>query len=320
MPSARPDNRFYIVPESLDDERLDVCVSALDKSISRARVQRYIKDGLAKLDGVVCSSAKTLVRRGMRIDLEIPPPEEPEFAEAEDIPLEVLFEDALMIVIDKPAGMVVHPAAGNWTGTVVNALLGREPELAEDFEDERMRPGIVHRLDKDTSGCLVVAKSADAMTRLSRKFAEHEISKTYMAIVAGWPKPEQGQLKTLIGRHPVDRKRMAVLTTRGREAITIYKTLRKGEIDAVRAALMEVKILTGRTHQIRVHMAHLGHPVAGDSVYGGAKRIPAPRQMLHAWKLEFLHPFTGRKMKFKAPFPEDFKSLMDQLPGQEEEN
>ena len=319
MPRPEPENKFYTVPESLDDHRLDVCLAALDKNLSRSRIQRLIKDGHVKVAGEVCQVPKTTVKPWTRIDIIVPPPDMPERPEGEKIPLKVLFEDEWMIVINKPAGMVVHPAAGNWTGTVVNAILGREPELAEDFEDATLRPGIVHRLDKDTSGCLVVAKTADCMTKLAAAFAERKVSKTYVAIVAGWPRKEQEELKTLIGRHPIDRKRMGVLRSRGREAISSYKVLRKGEIDGVRAALLEVKIHTGRTHQIRVHLSFIGIPIAGDELYGGAKRIPAPRQMLHAWKLEFTHPFTGKLMKFRATYPADFKKLMKQLPAPDAE-
>lgn len=317
MPGREAESKFYTVPESLDDERLDVCLAALDKSLSRSRVQRLVKDGMVKVAGEVCLVPKTLVKAWTRLDIMIPPPEPLERAEGEDIPLKVLFEDACMLVVNKPAGMVVHPAAGNWTGTLVNAILGREPELAGDFDDAPLRPGIVHRLDKDTSGCLVVAKTAECLSKLATAFSERNVSKTYLALVAGWPRKQEEQIRTLIGRHPVDRKRMAVLKNRGREAVSIYKVVRQGEIDGVRAALLEVRILTGRTHQIRVHLSHIGNPVAGDEIYGGAKRIPAPRQMLHAWKLELVHPLTGKLMKFRATAPADFKRLMDKLPKPE---
>ena len=317
MSKLETESKFYTVPEMLDGERLDVCLATLDKALSRSRIQRLIKDGHVKIAGEVCQISKTPVKPWTRIDIFVPPPEEPEYAEGEKIPLKVLFEDDWLIVINKSVGMVVHPAAGNWTGTVVNALLGREPELADDFDDVPLRPGIVHRLDKDTSGCLVVAKTAECLTRLSTAFSDRKVSKTYMAIVAGWPRKPEAEIRTLIGRHPVDRKRMAVLRGRGREAITLYKSVREGEIDGVRASMLEVRILTGRTHQIRVHLSHIGNPIAGDEVYGGAKRIPAPRQMLHAWKLEFTHPFTGKLMKLRAPYPKDFKKLMDKLPKPE---
>ncbi len=320
MPTHELESKFYTVPDALNGERLDVCLAVLDNALSRSRIQKLIKDGFVKVSGEVCKTPRAPVKPWTRIDISIPAPEAPEYAEGEKIPLKVLFEDEWMLVIDKPAGMVVHPAAGNWTGTVVNAILGREPELADDFEDAPLRPGIVHRLDKDTSGCLIVAKSAEALTKLSTAFSERRVSKTYMAIVAGWPRKDEERICNLIGRHPADRKRMAVLRNRGREAISIYKTVRKGEIDGVRASLLEVRIFTGRTHQIRVHMAHIGCPVAGDEVYGGAKRVPAPRQMLHAWKIEVPHPFTGKLMKFRASYPKDFKKLMDKLPkpGEEE--
>lgn len=301
---------LLLVPEELDASRFDHCVAALAPDISRTRVQRLIKDGFARLNGVVCASPKAKVRAEDRIDISIPPPEPEPAALPEDIPLSVLYEDAAMLVVDKPAGMVVHPAAGNWTGTLVNALLGREPSMAADFEESPLRPGIVHRLDKDTSGCLLIAKTPEAHFKLSKAFSERKVSKTYAAIVCGWPKAPSGEIRTLIGRHPADRKKMAVLKSGGREAVSIYSTIKGGMIGGVKASLLEVRILTGRTHQIRVHMAHLGVPVAGDAVYGGAKRVPAPRQMLHAWRLSVPHPATGETLSFESPFPEDFKACL----------
>jgi len=304
----------FEIPDSMRMERLDLCLTALDGGFSRSRAQKLIKDGLVKVDGAVCLLSKVKMNPGQVLDVEIPPLlSEPVQAEGERIPLKVLYEDEWLIAINKAAGMVVHPAAGNWTGTVVNALIGRDPELAEDFEGEPLRPGIVHRLDKETSGCLVVAKTPESHFLLSRSFSERRVSKTYMAIVCGWPKAREGAIETLIGRHPVDRKRMAVLKTRGREAVSLYKVVREGEIKGAKASLLEVRILTGRTHQIRVHMAHLGHPVVGDDVYGGQRCIPAKRQMLHAWKLSFPHPKDRHEVKLRAPFPSDFKTMMSKL-------
>lgn len=236
---------------------------------------------------------------------------------AEHIPLDILYEDDALLVINKPAGMVVHPAAGNYTGTVVNALLGRDQEILEEFDEaDSMRPGIVHRLDKDTSGCLVIAKNGNAMHKLSRSFADREVSKTYMAIVAPAPKVMAAEIRTQIGRNPGNRKKMAVVRSGGRDAVTIFNVVRRGKIGPNSAALLKVRILTGRTHQIRVHMSHYGSPIIGDALYGGNSRIAAPRQMLHAWKLSFPHPVTKEMLSFESPFPADFQEYMDQITEQ----
>ena len=176
-----------------------------------------------------------------------------------------------------------------------------------------MRPGIVHRLDKDTSGCLVIAKNGVAMHKLSRMFADREVSKTYAAIVAPCPKVIAAEIRTQIGRHPVNRKKMAVVRSGGKDAYTRFTTLKRGKIGNVTAALLQVRIMTGRTHQIRVHMSYFGSPVIGDGTYGGNGRIPAPRQMLHAWKITFPHPFTKEELSFEAPFPADFQEYVDKI-------
>ncbi len=304
----------FAVPDQLAGTRLDQCLTQLHRECSRSRLQSWIKDGFVCRNGAVCTSAKERV--AARDILEIIPPPEPEpfTLSAEQIALDVMYEDDVLLVINKPPGMVVHPGAGNRSGTLVNALLGRDPELAEDFEDaDPSRPGIVHRLDKDTSGCLVVAKTPDALFRLSESFASRKVSKTYAAILCGHLKNPQGELRNLIGRHPVDRKKMAVVKSGGREALTRYAVRKEGTIDGKEASFAEVGIFTGRTHQIRVHMAFLGYPVAGDPVYGGARKLPAPRQMLHAWKLVIPHPKTGKEMHFEAPFPPDFQAMLDSL-------
>ena len=294
-----PESEFFrkrVLPEQTG-MRLDQCAAALADGISRTRIQRAIASGNMTLNGVVCTVPRTVVAEGDELVFEIPEEPAPEHVTPEQIPLNILYEDEALMVIDKPAGMVVHPAAGNYTGTVVNALLGRSREIAEEFEEtgDPSRPGIVHRLDKDTSGCLLVAKSARAMDRLCRMFAERKVMKTYAAIVAPCPKVAAAEIRTQIGRHPVNRKKMAVVQRGGKEALTRFTVLRKGRIGSVSAALLQVRILTGRTHQIRVHMSYYGSPVIGDAVYGGNGRIPAPRQMLHAWKVSFPHPFTGEE-------------------------
>ena len=301
------------VPQELAGKRLDACVSKLAPDYSRVQIQRLIADGSLLLNGKVQNVKRYIVSEGDRITFEEPEELPMEHVEGEDIPLSVLYEDDSLLVIDKPAGMVVHPAAGNWTGTVVNALLGRK-EFAEDFEEEDMtRPGIVHRLDKDTSGCLVIAKNSIAMHKLSRSFAEREVSKTYAAIAAPAPKVLTAKIETQIGRNPGNRKKMAVVANGGRDAITIFNVLKRGKIGSVPAALLQVRILTGRTHQIRVHLSHFGSPVIGDPLYGGRGRIAAPRQMLHAWKITFPHPETREMLSFESPFPADFQEYLDQL-------
>ena len=226
----------------------------------------------------------------------------------EDIPLTVVFEDEHMLVVDKAPGMVVHPAPGHFTGTLVNALLHHCPDLSGI--GGVARPGIVHRLDQDTSGLLVVAKTQAAMDGLTRAFASHKsLTKTYLAVCHGRPRLDAGRIENLIGRHPVDRKRMAIVEKNGKLAITNWKVLGPGRAGT---SLVECVIETGRTHQIRVHMASLGCPVIGDRVYGkGAldrKLEPVPeRQMLHAWRLKLWHPVFGVEMSLEAPIPSDMK-------------
>ncbi len=316
QPEKRNENRVLklTVPEQFAGMRLDQCLALLHQESSRSRLQALIKKGFATLNGTVCDSPKSSVAANDRIALILPPEPEAFSAKAEQNNLNVMYEDEFMLVVNKPAGMVVHPGAGNWSGTLVNALLGRTPGLAEDFEDaDPARPGIVHRLDKDTSGCLAVAKTPDALFKLSEAFSTRQVSKTYAAILSGHFTMQTGELHNLIGRHPADRKKMAVVKSGGREAVTRFHITKEGEIDGIKASFAEIRIFTGRTHQIRVHMASLGHPVAGDTVYGGAKRLPAPRQMLHAWKLSIPHPKTGQTMSFEAPFPEDFDQMLQKM-------
>ena len=302
------------VPEQFAGMRLDQCLAQLHQESSRSRLQSLIKKGFVKLNEAICDSPKSSVTANDRIALVLPPEPEAFSAKAEQIDLDIMYEDEFMLVVNKPAGMVVHPGAGNWSGTLVNALLGHDPELAEDFGDaDPARPGIVHRLDKDTSGCLVVAKTPDALFKLSEAFSTRQVSKTYAAILYGHFAMQTGELHNLIGRHPADRKKMAVVKNGGREAITRFHITKAGTVNGIKASFSEIRIFTGRTHQIRVHMASLGHPVAGDAVYGGAKKLPAPRQMLHAWKLSIPHPKTGETMSFEAPFPEDFAQMLQRM-------
>jgi len=287
----------FLVEAGAAGARLDQFLASSVPELSRARIQDLIKAGHVTLNAAAAKASARL-RAGDAITLHEPPPVATE-AVAEDIALDVLFEDDDLIVLNKPAGLVVHPAAGNWSGTVVNALLHHCQELSGIGGEQR--PGIVHRLDKDTSGCLVAAKSDVAHQSLARQFAGREVSKIYLAIVAGKVRYLTGTIDAPIGRHPVQRKKMTVVAEgSGRPAKTGYRV-----IQALPAGtLVECTLHTGRTHQIRVHLKHLGHPLLGDEVYG--KRAGFPRQMLHAWRLSFAHPRTGERLNFESPIPPDF--------------
>ena len=313
-------------------ERLDRRIQALYPDFSRSRIEGLVKAGFVTVNGAVAGKAGLKVADGDEIVVEIPPPV-PAVPEPEDIPLDVVFEDADLLVVDKAPGMVVHPAPGHYTGTLVNALLHRCPDLSGI--GGVARPGIVHRLDQDTSGLIVVAKSQAAMEGLVRAFASHrDVEKTYMAICHGRPQPTAGRIENLIGRHPVDRKRMAVVERNGKLAVTNWRVVPPEELEDLSdesdkrrspvapakgagplLSLVECRIETGRTHQIRVHMAALGCPVAGDRVYGRPaldKRLsPVPaRQLLHAWRLRLWHPVKGVEMAFEAPLPADFRPFL----------
>jgi 23S rRNA pseudouridine1911/1915/1917 synthase len=288
----------YPVSAEAAGHRLDHFLATLLPHLSRSRLQALVKEGHILVDSRPAKPADKL-HPGSLVSVHEPPPAPVSGTLAEDIPLEILFEDSDLLVLNKPAGMVVHPAAGNPDGTLVNALLHHCTELSGIGGEQR--PGIIHRLDKETSGCLVVAKNDRAHQGLSKQFAEREVLKVYLALVAGHLKKKSGVIEAEIGRHPVHRKKMSVVTTgRGRHSITDYRVLR--ELPA--ASLVECTLHTGRTHQIRVHLKHLGHPLLGDELYG--KRSGYARQMLHAWKLGFTHPGTGQWMAFQAAIPQDF--------------
>ncbi len=306
-------NQLKVEPEDAG-KRLDRFLADKLPDYSRSMFQRLLKDGAVTRDGVPCVTAKIAVAAGEVYKIAIPEVRPVGPPLAEDIPLPVLFEDDWMMVINKPPGMVVHPGAGNTSGTVVNALLGHCPELGEYEEMVSDRPGIVHRLDKDTSGCLVIAKTPQAMTKLSAAFAERKVRKIYKALVKGIPKQVTETIETNIGRSNGNRQKMAVLLERGgKEAITIYTLVQSGKIGKISTSLLDVKILTGRTHQIRVHLAYRNLPIIGDIVYGGNQAVPAPRQMLHAWKITLPHPRNGRKFTFEAPIPEDMEELLKSM-------
>ena len=285
-------------------ERLDKVLLARHPDFSRSRIEGLVKAGFVTVNGVPAEKAGQKVAASDAIDVTIPPPV-PAVPEPEDIPLDVVYEDDDIVVVNKPAGLVVHPAPGHGAGTLVNALLHHCPNLSGI--GGVARPGIVHRLDQDTSGLIVVAKSQPAMDGLVKAFASHRnVEKTYLAVCHGRPRLDAGRIENLIGRHPVDRKRMAIDERNGKVAITNWRVRAAG----VRTSLLECRIETGRTHQIRVHLASLGCPIIGDRVYGkGAldRRLdPVPaRQMLHAWRLALWHPVRNERMSFEAPVPPD---------------
>ena len=296
-------------------ERLDRFLALALPRFSRSRLQALIKDGFVTVNGKT-GRPRDAVRTGDAITLREPELEKIE-ARPEAVALDILFEDDDLLVLNKPAGLVVHPGAGNPEHTLVNALLAHCPNLSGIGGKER--PGIVHRLDKETSGVLVVAKNDAAHRDLSRQFAERATGKIYLALVAGTPAKRSGVIEAPIGRHPVHRKKMHVARRGGRPAKTEYRVLSQGRASARPdlISLVECKLHTGRTHQIRVHLHHLGHPVLGDKVYGGKRAGNFPRQMLHAHKLSFRHPTSGDAMTFEAPVPADFAAAMPaQLPTQ----
>ena len=291
-------------------DRLDRTIMTRYPDFSRSRIEGLIKAGFVTVNGAVAEKAGLKVDDGDEIVVEIPPPV-PAVPEPEDIPLSVVYEDEHMVVVDKPAGLVVHPAPGHYTGTLVNALLHHCPNLSGI--GGVARPGIVHRLDQDTSGLIVVAKSQLAMDGLVKAFASHKnVEKTYLAVCHGRPRLDAGRIENLIGRHPVDRKRMAIVEKNGKTAITNWRVF---DCSRQQTTAIECKIETGRTHQIRVHMASLGCPVIGDAVYGKSaldrKLTPVPaRQMLHAWRLRLWHPVEGREMSFVAAIPDDMAAYL----------
>jgi 23S rRNA pseudouridine1911/1915/1917 synthase len=297
-------------------QRLDKALAEAS-GLSRERVKGLIAEGAVSVHGTTVSQASGKAVEGVEFSIEVPPVAEPE-AKAQEIPLEVVFEDEHLIVVDKPAGLVVHPAAGNPDGTLVNALLhhcaGRLSGIGGTA-----RPGIVHRIDKDTSGLLVVAKSDAAHEGLAKQFADHSIERVYLAVVNGHPSPREGAIRGRIGRSDANRKKMAVLpesSQRGKNATTHYKTLEL--LDD--CALVECRLETGRTHQVRVHLASIGHALVGDPVYGRAnprlrtvlKSLDFRRQALHAAVLGFAHPVTGDKLRFASDLPRDMRELIDE--------
>lgn len=301
------------LPASARGRRLDRALVEAFPQLSRARVQTLLREGRALVEGKPAKSAAR-VKGGERVELRLAPPT-PAAPEAENLPLSILFQDRDLLVLDKAPGMVVHPAAGHWRGTLVNALLHHVLDLGG--VGGSLRPGLVHRLDKDTSGCLVVAKNDAALTGLQAAFKTRQVQKTYLALVHGQP-PPQGVVETFYGRHPRHRQRFTGKVTAGKPAVTHYRVIERLH----GSSLLEVDLLTGRTHQIRVHLAETGYPLLGDVLYGGTRRGDARvkavqtalgRQALHAARLAFAHPRTGVRRVFEAPLPRDFQAALQAL-------
>jgi 23S rRNA pseudouridine1911/1915/1917 synthase len=319
MGERRKDQRVIELAVGDDDppSRLDQILTRTVPELSRSAAARLIRSGLVEVDEAVILRPSETVRAGSTIRVRLEPPA-PTEVEAQEIPLKIVWQDGDLAIIDKPAGLVVHPASGHADGTLVNALLHHLEDLSGIGGE--LRPGIVHRLDKETSGLLVVAKNDEAHRRLSERWRTPEVRKIYVALVYGTPDPAEGRIDRPIGRHPKDRKKMAVVPG-GREARTRYRTLERFH----GSSLLEIELETGRTHQIRVHLASIGHPVVGDPVYGGAQwkgvqggRVRAllrslDRQALHASRLELVHPRSGDGMVFESPLPEDMRSVVEGL-------
>jgi 23S rRNA pseudouridine1911/1915/1917 synthase len=283
-------------------KRLDHFLQEQLPQFSRSRLQAWVKEGRVTVDGAA-AKASQLLRAGARV--EVRPAEPPPLAAVpEDLPVEVLYEDAAVVAIDKPAGLVVHAGAGHASGTLVNRLVHRFQSLSG--LGGQLRPGIVHRLDKDTSGVLLVARTDAAHRALAAQFAERTVEKTYLALVRGVLPEDSGRITKPVARDPVRRTRMTCSLGTGREALTEYRVLRR----FAQFTYLEVRIGTGRTHQIRVHLASLGHPVAGDRIYGGARQAGAPRLFLHAWKIGFESPATGQRLTVEAPLPAELESWL----------
>jgi 23S rRNA pseudouridine1911/1915/1917 synthase len=302
---TQENRREFIVTAADARTRVDRFLAKTAREFSRSRIQALIRQGHVRVNGSI-PRARDMVRAGDQIVLIEPPVEAIDLV-PEKIALSILFEDDDLIVINKPAGISVHPGAGRKGGTLVNALLSHCKDLSGIGGKER--PGIVHRLDKETSGCLVVAKNDFAHIELSRQFASRTVDKIYLALVAGKLRRGSGSIVASITRHRVHRKKMAIAREGGRTARTDFKVVRTGHD----ASLVECRLHSGRTHQIRVHFQHLGHPILGDSVYGGRRAGHFSRQMLHAWKLGFDHPRTKKRMEFEAPAPEDFAKAISEV-------
>ena len=295
--------------------RLDALIGGLDFIASRSAAAKLIEDGLVLVDGDN-TPKKHAVKAGERIEIEVPPYDRGELV-PEDIPLDIRFEDEHMIVLSKQAGLVVHPAEGNWTGTLVHALLAHSDQLGSLQGDDR--PGIVHRLDKDTSGLMVVAKTDTTQIALQQAIQVRAIDRKYLTLVHGWIAPDSGLIDAPLGRDVRERMRMAVSdSSSAKQSVTTFRVLERFEAGRFDDGftLLECKLYTGRTHQIRVHMTYIGHPCVGDPVYGQRKikaDLGLQRQFLHSYRMEFDHPVTGAKMLFIDPPPEDLASRLESI-------
>jgi 23S rRNA pseudouridine1911/1915/1917 synthase len=295
--------------------RLDVFLRSFFPEHSRSAIQNLIEKGFVRINGNKITAPAKKLFKGDKIEIVFP-----EIISSQKplvparLKLDIIYEDDYIYLINKPPGIVVHPGAGREQNTIVNAILAVDENFPKKFNDE-LRPGIVHRLDKDSSGCLLVAKNIEAQKNLIKSFADRKVEKTYLAVTNGIPVKKEGTIDSFYGRHPGDRKKMAVLKKSSRRAVTKYKVLKEGQINGCHCALVELSIETGRTHQIRVHMAHIKTPVLGDKIYGG-KQKKAPetlRQILHAWKLSFPHPHTGEKLSFESPLPPYFERIISMI-------
>jgi len=304
--------RKAITVEAQKEEiRLDRYLAEQDVSLSRSMIQKLLEDNIVVNGKKEKASYK--VKQGDRIEITIEPPKEVKL-EAEDIPLEVVYEDNDILVVNKQKGLVVHPGSGNWDGTLVNAIMAHCKDSLSGIGGE-LRPGIVHRLDKDTSGLLIIAKHDKAHIAMSEQIKNREVKKTYIALIRGTIAENEATIDMPIGRITKDRKKMAVTKT-GKEAITHFKVINRFTTLKGSYTLLEIKIDTGRTHQIRVHMAEIGHPVIGDVVYSNGKNeFGVEGQCLHAKRLEFCHPVTGKKMVLEAELPEYFEKIVNELEG-----
>ena len=300
----------YIVSQEEKGKRLDTYIPSVDTDITRTSAQRLIEDGNILVNG---KNAKVSykIQENDKISVEIPEPKQIEL-KAQDIPIEIVYEDSDIIVVNKPKGMVVHPANGNPDGTLVNAIMAICKDSLSGIGGE-IRPGIVHRIDKDTSGLLIVAKNDNSHVKMSEQIKNHEVKKTYIALVRGFFKENEATIDMPIGRSTSDRKKMAV-NKNGKNAITHIKVLKRFD----KYTLLQVNIETGRTHQIRVHLSHIGYPIVGDYTYSNGKNeFDVVGQCLHAQKLEFKHPITKKAMCLEAELPQYFKDILDKLKDRE---
>lgn len=298
----------FDIDKETEGTRIDLVLSGAFDDMSRSYIQKLFEKGKIEINGTVCTEKKYKAKAGDHIVIDVPEAEIIK-VEAEDIPLDIVYEDDDLLVVNKPAGMVVHPAPGNMSGTLVNALMYHCRDNLSSING-MIRPGIVHRIDKNTSGLLMVAKNDNSHRILSEQLAEHSITRVYKAIVYNNFAEDEGTVDKPIGRDPKNRMRNAVTDLNSKHAVTHYTVKERFG----RFTLIEAKLETGRTHQIRVHMAYIKHPLLGDDVYGPSKnRYGASRQMLHAAVLGFVHPSTGEYIEFTAPLPEDFEKVLDKL-------